>query len=134
MDRSVEARSGPSDRPSDIWSFQPRAARLPSSGEHVTDPASNKLPFFPVRAAVKADIVRNLCGTFQNDDPIADLQRLADRMGDENGGLAGFLHQPDEFRAKPPSGPFVQRGERLVPQQGIRRWPKSTPPWNSPTQ
>jgi len=49
-----------------------------------------------------ADIVGNHRGTFQHHDPVADLQRLADRMGDEHGGLAAFPYQPDEFRAQPP--------------------------------
>src|ERR1700726_2346848 len=90
-----------------------------SSLEHLTDPASDEPALFRSRLAVEADIVSYPGGTFQHHDAVADLQRLADRMGDEDRGLAVFLDQPDEFRAQPPRRGFIERRERLVAQQDI---------------
>ena len=72
-------------------------ASVSSNREHVADPASNELSFFLTGAAVKADVVGDLRGTFQHHDSVAYFQRFADRMGDEDGGLAVFLHQANEF-------------------------------------
>src|SRR5882724_11053260 len=94
-------------------------ASVSSNREHVADSASNKLSFFLTGAAVKADVVGDLRGTFQHHDPVAYFQRFADRMGDEYGRLAVFLDQPDEFRAQPSCGRFVERRERFVAEQNI---------------
>src|ERR1700722_129454 len=81
--RDKYSGSGPRERQCDI---------APSRREHLADPASNELALFRARFGVEADIVGDRGRAFQHHDAVADLKRFRDRMGDEDGGLAVFLH------------------------------------------
>ena len=76
----------------------------PSGREHVPDPASDQLALGLIGAAVKADIIGNHRRAFQHDDPVPDLEGLADRVGDKDSGLAVSLDEPVDIRAQPPGG------------------------------
>src|SRR5882757_7480429 len=121
LEVAPDTRSGTSVTPPERASASAKGGASPhvSCREYVADPASNELAFLLIGVAIKADIIRNGRGSFQDDYPVTDRQCLADGMGDEYGGLAVFLHQADELRAQSPGGGFVKRRERLVAEQNI---------------
>jgi len=53
-------------------------------------------------------------------DPVADAQRLLDRMGDEQQGEAHVVPQLEQFVLHAPARQRVERGEGLVHQQDAR--------------
>ena len=56
----------------------------------------------------------------QHHDAVADLERLVDRVGDEQRRLAALAHQAQELRAQALGGHLVERRERLVAQDQHR--------------
>src|SRR6202021_4155988 len=94
----------PIDRPSPTLILPPRrmfnrSRDNPSGRQHLADPAANELALLLIGSSVETDVIGDHRRTLQHHDAVADLQRFRDRMGDEHGGLAVLLHQPDEFGA-----------------------------------
>src|SRR6266704_1362034 len=56
----------------------------------------------------------------QHRDPLAEVHRLLDAVGDEHDGLAGLLPDAQQLVLEAVAGLRVQRGERLVHQQHVR--------------
>ena len=55
-------------------------------------------------------------GAMQHHDAVADLQRLVDRVGDEQRRLVALAHEAQELRAQALGGHLIERGEGLVAQ------------------
>src|SRR5215213_7745907 len=73
----------------------------PLNRQHLDDSSANILAFLRPGTGIETDIIRYHRRAFQHHDAVADLERFADRMGDEHGGLAVLLYQSDEFGAQP---------------------------------
>ena len=53
-------------------------------------------------------------------DPVGEVDRLGDRVGDEDGAGAGLRADPQQLVLQPLAGHLVERAERLVHQQQRR--------------